>query len=69
MSGPYTLINLNVPDPLLAELNDLSKALGRARSHVILHAIRKSMAGLREEASKAVHHRLLREKEHGSWTD
>lgn len=62
-------ININIAIDLVRELDDIAKAMQRTRTQVILHAIRKSMAGLREEASKAVNHRLLREKEHGSWND
>lgn len=60
-------ISINVPQNMLAELSDIASALGRARSEVILHAVRAALPSLRQQASRTIQQRQILEREFGVW--
>lgn len=58
---------IRVPSPLMKELTDIAQALSKPRSDVILRSLSRDLPTLRQEASKAVQQRQVREREFGEW--
>lgn len=61
-------VTLNVPLPLLEDMEYAAKALRTCRSHLILRCVRRDLhANLKHEVQRAEENTAALEKEFGAW--